>query len=192
MAPPLTAFGPDFPFPFDEWIAHPDGLGTIPEDRLGSEVAIVGGGVSGIVAGYELMKVGLRPVIYEIGRIGGRLRSEPFSAAPHIVAELGGMRFPISGTALWHYIDLVGLETRDFPNPLTPAAPTTVIDLAGEAHFAHTLDDLPDLFTEVASAWDDSLEQCARLAEIQDAMRRRDARATHALTSIPRSPLRFP
>ena len=26
---PVTIFGPDFPFGFDDWIAHPDGLGAM-------------------------------------------------------------------------------------------------------------------------------------------------------------------
>ena len=30
---PVTMFGPDFPFPFDDWIAHPAGLGSIPAGR---------------------------------------------------------------------------------------------------------------------------------------------------------------
>jgi hypothetical protein len=30
---PVTIFGPDFPFPFDNWIAHPSGLGSIPAER---------------------------------------------------------------------------------------------------------------------------------------------------------------
>lgn len=38
---PVTLFGPDFPFAFDDWIAHPQGLGEIPPERLGQEVAIV-------------------------------------------------------------------------------------------------------------------------------------------------------
>lgn len=177
----LTAFGPDFPFPFDTWIASDDGIGTIPSHRHGTEVAIVGAGIAGLVAGYELMKIGLKPVLYEVDRIGGRLRSEPFTAAPDVVAELGGMRFPRSGTALFHYIDLCGLETRDFPNPLTPAAPTTVVDLEGIPHFAHTIDDLPPIFGEVARAWDAALEAEASLAAIQDAMRRRDVRAIKEL-----------
>ena len=175
--PALTAFGPDFPFPFDDWIEHRAGLGSVPEEHHGAEVAVVGAGISGMIAAYELMKVGLRPVIYEVGRIGGRLRSEPFRAAPHVVAELGGMRFPITGTALWHYVDLVDLDSRPFPNPLTPAAPTTVIDLAGESHFARTIEDLPPLFHEVADAWDRSLEDVASLSAMQDAMRRRDPAA---------------
>ena len=117
---PLTAFGPDFPFDFEAWVRG--GIGSIPIERHGSEVAVVGAGISGLVAALELMRIGLRPVVYEAGRIGGRLRSEPFSAAPDVLAELGGMRFPISGTAFYHYVDRCGLETAAFPNPLTEAA----------------------------------------------------------------------
>lgn len=179
---PLTAFGPDFPFDFTAWVTHGDGIGSIPEEHHGTEVAVIGAGIAGIVAAHELMKIGLKPVIYEVGRIGGRLRSEPFSAAPHVVAELGGMRFPSSGTALWHYINLLGLESRDFPNPLTPAAPTTVVDLAGESHFAETAEDLPDEpFGQVARAWADALEECASLSQIQAAMQAKDAEAVKAI-----------
>ena len=169
----VTAFGPDFPFAFDDWLKHPAGLGEIPEAQLGTEVAVVGAGIAGLVAAYELMKLGLRPVIYEAGRIGGRLRSEPFSAAPDVIAELGGMRFPVSGTSFFHYIDLLGLQTRPFPNPLTPHAPSTVIDLAGESHYAETLEDLPPLFQEVANAWTAALAEVGAPAVI-DAIRRRD------------------
>jgi len=177
----LTAFGPDFPFAFDDWLEHPEGLGAIPSDALGSEVAVVGAGVAGMVAAYELMKLGLKPVVYEVGRIGGRLRSEPFDAAPHIVAELGGMRFPKSGTALWHYIDLLGLETRDFPNPLNPAAPTTVIDLEGHSFFAESASDLPGVFAEVSDAWHRALDEVAHLSEIQAAMIRKDSSAVREI-----------
>ena len=30
---PVTVFGPDFPFAFDDWIAHPQGLGELPAAR---------------------------------------------------------------------------------------------------------------------------------------------------------------
>jgi len=177
MTSELSAFGPDFPFDFEAWVQHPDGLGAVPAEHYGREVAIVGAGIAGIVAAYELMRIGLRPVIFEVDRIGGRLRSEPFSAAPHIVAELGGMRFPRSATALWHYIDAMGLDGAPFPNPLTEFAPTTVVDLEGSTHFANSLDDLPNEFHEVAHAWSQTLEECAQLSEVQDAMRRKDAAA---------------
>ena len=77
-----------------------------------------------LVAAYELMRIGLRPVVYESSHLGGRLRSQPFEGADGIVAELGGMRFPRSSTAFHHYVDLLGLPTAPFPNPLTEAAGT--------------------------------------------------------------------
>ena len=91
---PVTMFGPDFPFAYDEWLDHPAGLGSLPEAALGREVAIIGAGLSGMVAAYELMNLGLKPVIYEPTRIGGRLRTHRFDGADGVVAELGGMRFP--------------------------------------------------------------------------------------------------
>ena len=47
---PITQFGPDFPFAFDDWIAHPAGLGQLPPQHHGAEVAIVGAGMAGMVA----------------------------------------------------------------------------------------------------------------------------------------------
>ena len=75
---PLTMFGPDFPFSYDEYVADPAGLGSVPPSMYGTEVAVIGGGLSGMVTAYELLRLGLKPVVYESGRIGGRMRSEPF------------------------------------------------------------------------------------------------------------------
>ena len=70
----------------------------------------MGAGISGMVAAHELMKLGLRPVVYEASHMGGRLRSQQFEGAPTgVIAELGGMRFPVSSTAFYHYVDLLGL-----------------------------------------------------------------------------------
>jgi lysine 2-monooxygenase len=170
---PVTIFGPDFPFPFDDWIAHPAGLGSIPAERHGEEVAVIGAGISGLVAAYELMRLGVKPVVYEASRIGGRLRSQPFEGAEGVVAELGGMRFPVSSTSFYHYIDMLGLTTRPFPNPLTEEAGSTVIDIEGVTLYARTLEDLPPLFTEVADAWAQALEE-VHSTDIQDAIRARD------------------
>src|ERR1700684_502657 len=129
---PVTIFGPDFPFGFDDWIAHPAGLGSIPAERHGEEVAIVGAGISGLGAACELMKLGIKPVVYEASQMGGRLRSQAFEGAEGMIAELGGMRFPVSSTTFYHYVDMLGLAPEPFPNPLTEAAGSTVIDLEGE------------------------------------------------------------
>jgi tryptophan 2-monooxygenase len=174
-------FGPDFTFPFDDWIAHPAGLGSIPPERHGAKVAIIGAGIAGVLAGYELMRMGARPILYESGQFGGRLRSQPFEGADGVVAELGGMRFPVSSTGFYHYVDKLGIESRPFPNPLTPAAGSTVIDLFGETHYAETAADLPPLYHEVAAAYDRALEEGARFSDLKTAIRNRDAAAVKAI-----------
>jgi len=175
-AKPVTAFGPDFTFAHDDWLTHASGLGSIPAEKHGAKVAIIGAGASGVVAGYELMKMGVRPVFYEIGEFGGRLRSRNFSGAEGVVAELGGMRFPVSSTGFYHYVDKVGVASEPFPNPLTPAAGSTVIDLSGETHYAETLADLPGIYQEVARAYDQALEDGARFTDLKNAIRNRDAK----------------
>ncbi|AMT69717.1 flavin monoamine oxidase family protein [Mycobacteroides immunogenum] len=178
---PVSIFGPDFPFGFDTWISHPDGLGEIPETARGQEVAIIGAGIAGMVAAYELMKLGLRPVLYESARMGGRLRSEQFDGAPEgVIAELGGMRFPSSSFSFFHYVDMLGLTAKPFPNPLTPAAGSTVIDIEGVTHHAREVGDLPTIFREVADAWAEALEEVS-FTPVQDAIRARDVATLKSL-----------
>ncbi|MCQ4080125.1 FAD-dependent oxidoreductase [Streptomyces sp. RB6PN25] len=172
---PITMFGPDFPFPYDDYLAHPAGLGSIPATEHGTEVAVVGGGLSGIVAAYELMKLGLKPVVYEADRIGGRLRTVGFDGCDEeLTAEMGAMRFPPSSTAFQHYVDRMGLDTKPFPNPLAPVTPSTVVDLKGESHYARTLDELPEVYHQVMDAWNACLEDGARFSDMQRAIRDRD------------------
>lgn len=173
---PVTIFGPDFPFAYDDWIKHPAGLGQIPADKYGQEVGIIGAGMAGMLAAYELMKLGLKPVIYESRRIGGRLHSEPFKGAEGVIAELGGMRFPRSSTGFYHYADRFNLKTRPFPNPLAPDTPSTVVDLEGKPVYIETLDQLPPLLREVGDAWHEALEQDANFSAMQTAIRNRDVK----------------
>ena len=176
MTPPgkVTLFGPDFPFAYADWISHPSGLGSLPAERHGARVAIIGAGIAGVIAGHELMKLGVQPILYESGQFGGRLRSQPFEGADGVIAELGGMRFPVSSTGFYSYVDRLGLESRPFPNPLTKAAGSTVIHLGGETHYAETLADLPPIFTEVAEAYNAALEEGARFSNLKAAIIARD------------------
>ncbi|WP_181764016.1 flavin monoamine oxidase family protein [Streptomyces albidus (ex Kaewkla and Franco 2022)] len=174
-AAPLTMFGPDFPFAYDDFLAHPAGLGSVPATELGTEVAVIGGGLSGIVAAYELMKTGLKPVVYEADQIGGRLRTASFEGSQDgLTAEMGAMRFPPSSTAFQHYVELAGLETVPFPNPLAPGTPSTVVDLKGQSHYARTLEDLPPVYHHVMDAWNACLEDGASFSAMQRAVRERD------------------
>jgi tryptophan 2-monooxygenase len=174
---PVTTFGPDFPFAFDDWITHPSGLGVLPAARHGEEVAIIGGGIAGITAAYELMKLGFKPVIYESERLGGRLRSEPFEGDSGLIAELGGMRFPQSSVCFYHYLNLAGLETRPFPNPLDPATPSTLIDLEGDQVYVEGDRNLPPVLREISDAWYGALEEHAQFSAAQHAIRTRDVKA---------------
>ena len=36
--PPITMFGPDFPYAYDDFLAHPAGLGQVPATEHGTEV----------------------------------------------------------------------------------------------------------------------------------------------------------
>ena len=150
---PITMLNPDFPFSYDRYLEHPAGLGSVPAEAHGTRVAVIGAGLSGLVAAYELMKLGLRPVVYESAQIGGRLRTAAFPGAPDVRADLGGMRFPTSGRSFYHYVDLLGLARPPFPNPLAATTPSTVLDLGGRSYYAETAADLPPFFGEVADAW---------------------------------------
>ncbi|MGH6933182.1 MAG: flavin monoamine oxidase family protein [Dongiaceae bacterium] len=178
---PITMFGPDFPFAYDEWVKHPAGLGRVPAERHGTEVAIIGAGISGLLAACELIKMGLKPVVYEARRLGGRLRSVPFEGAEGVIAELGAMRFPVSSTTFYHYLGQAGLETKPFPNPLAPATPSTVIDLEGEVTYVEKPEDLPRIFREVEAAWNEALEHGAQFSAMQSAIRARDAKRVKAI-----------
>jgi tryptophan 2-monooxygenase len=171
---PLSMFGPDFPFAYDDYVRSPHGIGSVPESVHGTRVAVVGGGLAGTLAARELLRMGFRPVVYEADQIGGRMRSMPFEGHDGIVAEMGAMRFPPSSTTLFHYIDEMGLQTEAFPNPLADATPSTVVDLKGETHFARTLADLPPVYREVAHAWEHALQKHAELVPLQQAIRDRD------------------
>ena len=171
---PITMLNPDFPFSYDLYLEHEAGLGHVPESMYGTEVAVVGAGVSGLVAALELMKLGLKPVVYEADRIGGRLRSQAFSSANDVFVDLGGMRFPESSKALYHYIDMVGLETEAFPNPLAEVTPSTVIELGGQKFYAEKPDELPQFFTDVADAWRSAINDDAQFQQMQEAIRNRD------------------
>ncbi len=173
----INMLNPDFPFSYDRYLANPAGLGSVPQELYGTEVAVIGAGLSGIITAYELMKLGLKPVVYEADQIGARLRTASFPAAPQITCDLGGMRFPVSSKALYHYIDLLGLETFDFPNPLAAPTASTVIELKGQKVYVEDPADLPVFYREVAEAWKQALREDAHFEQMQRAIIRRDTAA---------------
>lgn len=78
-----------------------------------AEIAILGGGIAGLVAAYEAKKLGLRPVIYEGSfRTGGRTWTKHFPSGQY--HERGAMRIPASHDHTRHYAKELGLELRPF------------------------------------------------------------------------------
>ena len=79
------------------------------------KVIIVGAGVAGLVAGYELKRAGHTTVLLEAQqRVGGRLHTlrDPFTDG--LYAEVGGMRIPRAHTLTVSYIEKFGLKINDF------------------------------------------------------------------------------
>ena len=57
---------------------------------------------------------------------------------------------------------------------LAEATPSTVVDLKGESHYAETAEDLPQVYRDVAAAWNRCLEEGADFSGMNRALRERD------------------
>jgi len=77
-------------------------------------VAIIGGGASGLAAAFELRKLGFDITIFDAlkDRIGGRIYTHYFDKDKKLYGELGPMRIPIGHETSWHYIDIFNLKTK--------------------------------------------------------------------------------
>ena len=91
--------------------------GIDPKIRVGpsKKVVIVGAGIAGLVAAYELKRAGHTPIVLEAQhRVGGRVHTlrSPFTHG--LYAEVGAMRIPRAHTLTLAYVSRFGLETSDF------------------------------------------------------------------------------
>ncbi|MEO5952602.1 MAG: flavin monoamine oxidase family protein, partial [Chloroflexia bacterium] len=93
-------------------IAHNGLEGIASRSR---RVIVVGAGMAGLSAAYELRKAGHEPFVLEAqGRVGGRVYTmrEPFTNG--LFAEAGAMRIPQAHTLTHAYIDKFELKTAPF------------------------------------------------------------------------------
>ena len=101
-----------------ELLGPPKDIKTIaePGEFKGIKVGIIGGGLSGMSAAFELRKLGFDITVFEMQekRIGGRVYTHYFDKNKKIYGELGAMRIPVSHETTWHYINLFNLNTRPF------------------------------------------------------------------------------
>ncbi|MBA2358985.1 MAG: flavin monoamine oxidase family protein [Actinobacteria bacterium] len=97
----------------DEVLATPaDGLeGRSPTRK---RVVVLGAGLAGLVAAFELERQGHDPIVLEAqNRVGGRIYTLR-SFAPGLYAEAGGMRIPRAHDLTLEYCRLFDLELRPF------------------------------------------------------------------------------
>jgi monoamine oxidase len=101
------------PVPSDVLAVPREGL----ESRPGAgakRVLIIGGGIAGLVAAYELKRQGHDPLVLEAqSRVGGRIYTLR-SFAPGLYAEAGAMRIPASHDLTMEYCRLFDLPMRPF------------------------------------------------------------------------------
>lgn len=95
--------------------------GELKEARIG----IIGGGLAGLSAAFELRKLGANITIFDAtdDRIGGRVYTHYFDEEKRYYGELGAIRIPISHETTWHYINKLKLNT----NPFVQSNPNTFV-----------------------------------------------------------------
>ena len=114
-------------FAYDQWLKFVEGSGAIGTINNQPKVAVIGGGVSGLCAAFELVRAGCVPTVFEqAAQVGGRSASKTFPNDPsgNDIAEMGSMRFPPSEFILNWYLVKFGLipapglsGLNDFPDP---------------------------------------------------------------------------
>jgi monoamine oxidase len=84
-----------------------------------TRIGIIGAGLAGLSAAYELRKLGADITIYDgqKDRVGGRVYTLYFDRSGRYYGEFGAMRIPISHETTWHYINLFHLGTEALSSP---------------------------------------------------------------------------
>ena len=89
----------------------------LSKPSIKAHIIVIGAGISGIAAAYELTRAGHEVTILEAShRAGGRVFTmrEPFSDG--LYGEAGAMRYPPSHRLLMRYLKIFNLKTEEHPN----------------------------------------------------------------------------
>ncbi|MDT0446283.1 flavin monoamine oxidase family protein [Streptomyces johnsoniae] len=111
-----------------------DRFDVTPTGRNGrATVAVLGAGISGLVAAYELQRLGHEVDVLEADeRIGGRVFTHRFAGQDGPFAELGAMRIPVDHHLTLRYVDTLGLRGRLRPFRNVLSDPDNLLRVGGE------------------------------------------------------------
>ncbi len=144
--PPRPTAGDSRDVPAPVGAPPPDDLLRVPREGLGpgtgpKRVIVVGAGMAGLVASFELRRHGHDVVLLEAqDRVGGRVLTLR-SFAPGLYAEAGAMRLPRVHELALAYCRLLGLRLR----PFVMDNPRGLVYVAGRRHVAGDVDRDPAL-----------------------------------------------
>jgi len=115
-----------------------EGLEERPQ--LQKRVIIVGGGIAGLVAAFELARQGHEPLVLEAQhRVGGRVYTLR-DWAPGLYIEAGAMRIPRVHDLTLEYCNLFGLQLR----PFVMGNPKAFVYVGGERMTMAEADEHPE------------------------------------------------
>lgn len=82
----------------------------------GLKIGIIGAGLAGMSAAFELRKLGVDITIFEASedRVGGRVYTHYFDNEEKYFGEFGAIRIPVSHETTWYYINKFKLDTTPF------------------------------------------------------------------------------
>jgi monoamine oxidase len=116
-------------------------LGLEPRPGPRKRVIVLGAGIAGLVAAFELKRQGHEPLILEAQhRVGGRVKTIR-DFAPGLYGEAGAMRIPRVHDLTLAYCGLFGLELR----PFVMGNPRTLVCVAGGRCTVEEVDAHPEL-----------------------------------------------
>ena len=146
-------------FSYDQWLTYLGGNGQAPIGTVTNSptVAIIGAGVSGLCAAYELMRAGCAVTVFEqASQVGGRCASYQFAQGDTDIAEMGSMRFPPSEFILDYYLrdlSLVPGGLNSLPTFPDPGEVPTYLSYEGSQDVWTPNGTLPGGFNTVNNGW---------------------------------------
>ena len=115
-------------------------FGLEPRDQAPKRVIVIGAGMAGLVAAFELARQGHDPIVLEAqNRVGGRVYTMR-SFAPGLYAEAGAMRIPRVHDLTLEYCNLFGLELR----PFVMGNPKALVHIGGQRMTAEEATQQPE------------------------------------------------